>query len=64
MNISQALIVRDEILLSDKDREDQCRSEFANQVLIRIEALVAEAALNRGSIEAKYEQQENESEET
>lgn len=51
MNITQALIVRDEILLSDKDREDRYRSEFTNQVLNRIEALVAEAALRRESIE-------------
>lgn len=47
MNISQALIVRDEILLSDEEREDRDRLEFANQVLFEIEALKEELALRR-----------------
>lgn len=57
MNISQALIVRDEILLSDKEQEDRNRLEFANQVLLQIEALKAEAALRRQAKEVGYEQQ-------
>ncbi|WP_410512113.1 competence protein CoiA family protein [Paenibacillus sp. BR2-3] len=56
MNISQALIVRDEILLSDKEREDQNRLEFANQVLFQIEASKAEALLKRDSNEARNKQ--------
>ncbi|WP_176462619.1 competence protein CoiA family protein [Paenibacillus odorifer] len=57
MNISQALIVRDEILLSDKEQEDKNRFEFANQVLFQIEALKAEEALRRQANEVSYEEQ-------
>jgi hypothetical protein len=46
MNISQALIIRDEILLSDKDREDESRLEFANQVLFQIGKIDAENLTN------------------
>ncbi|WP_054939722.1 competence protein CoiA family protein [Paenibacillus ihuae] len=60
MNISQALIIRDEILLSDKDQEDMNRLEFANQVLFQIEALKAEAALRRQANEVRYGQQTRE----
>lgn len=57
MNISKALIVRDEILLSDKELEDKNRLEFANQVLLKIEALKAEEALRRQVNEIRYEEQ-------
>ncbi|ASA20083.1 competence protein CoiA family protein [Paenibacillus donghaensis] len=60
MNISQALIVRDEILLSDKDQEDGNRLEFANRVLYQIEALEAADAVRRESNETRNEQQARE----
>lgn len=58
MNISQALIIGDEIQLSDKDQEEMNRLEFSNQVLFQIEALKAEAMLSREEAnELRYEQQ-------
>ncbi|OZQ59281.1 hypothetical protein CA600_29865 [Paenibacillus sp. VTT E-133280] len=56
MNISQALIIRDEILLSDKDREDENRLGFANQVLFQIEKVEAEARLERDLYGVENEQ--------
>lgn len=56
MNISQALIVRDEILLSDKEQEESNRRDFANQVLLQVEVLKAETALRRRENEVKYDQ--------
>lgn len=58
MNISQALVIRDEILLSDKDQEDRNRTEFANQVLLQINTIQREASLRDQHTDGDNEQME------